>query len=281
MQLYALDNKDLVLAQNAQKHKNYLCPECLNKVRVRSGPHRQIHFYHLSSNFFCNQHKKTLTHLQIQLSLHSQMPGSTIEKSFSQIHRIADVSWEEYGIVFEVQYSAISLAEIKARCSDYKKLGLSIVWILHDTRFNKRRMTNAEAFLRQNNAYYSNIDATGQVKIYDQFDICRNMIKIFKGPPLKVCLANPNPLQRLDLKIDLPQALQKRASNYIFYFKGDLIDRFLENTSNKNLQSMLKLESHFLKKTKTKNNFDSVFQFLKKSYITFLNILLEKCIREV
>ena len=46
-------------------------------------------------------------------------------------------------------------------------------------------MSNSEAFLRQNNCYYTNIDSRGQGMIYDQFDICQNQIKIFKGISLK------------------------------------------------------------------------------------------------
>lgn len=97
MQLYALDDQSLTLATKAEKHKNYQCPECLAKIRLRGGPHRQFHFYHLHAARHCRQQKKSLKHLQAQLILKSLLPPdeAILEKSFPSIGRIADVCWEK------------------------------------------------------------------------------------------------------------------------------------------------------------------------------------------
>src|SRR5271156_2123508 len=36
-----------ITASHAIKRKRYRCPECAAIVQLRSGPHRQAHFYHL------------------------------------------------------------------------------------------------------------------------------------------------------------------------------------------------------------------------------------------
>ena len=59
MQLYALDQNQPILASKAEKSKDYICPECLSAVRIRGGPSRQIHFYHLSLPKQCRQHEKS------------------------------------------------------------------------------------------------------------------------------------------------------------------------------------------------------------------------------
>lgn len=274
MQLYALDKDHPVLAQNAQKHLTYQCPECRAPVRVRGGPHRQTHFYHLRSNFHCDQHRKTLVHLKIQDLLHAQMPGSVLEKSYPEIGRIADVSWEKHGLIFEIQYSSISLAEAKARCEDYAKLRLNVVWILHDARFNKRRISDSEAFLRQNNSYYTNIDAKGQGLIYDQFDISKNMLKVFRGPPLRVELNQPKRSPSFDPKENMPQAILSRLDHNRFYFKGDLIDQCDQHPSQKGWLSMAHLENKFFKIV-SKNKLSPIFQWIKDIYTSFLNCALE------
>ncbi|HSW86819.1 MAG TPA: competence protein CoiA family protein [Rhabdochlamydiaceae bacterium] len=274
MQLYALDNEQFIFAQQAQRHKNYCCPECQGNVRVRGGPHRHIHFYHLAANSLCNQHKKTLPHLQTQLRLYRLLPGSLLEKPYKGIHRIADVSWEQQKIVFEIQCSSISLDEAKARCRDYEKLGLTVVWILHDNRFNKRRISHSEAFLRQNKCYYTNIDSKGQGIIYDQFDIAKNRIKYFWGIPLQVDLSLPFKNQNLQLKHPIPQALILRLSLNL-YFKGDLIDRSLQYSSGTAFQSMLHLEKKWLQPLSLLSFFQSILKHIKDFYNSALRFALE------
>jgi hypothetical protein len=126
VQYYALEKEMRVLANDAKKGVLYSCPECRSNIRVRSGPHRQPHFYHLRKERNCRQHQKSLTHLQIQNRFSSLIGKDEIvlEKAFPEINRIADVAWENKKIIFEVQCSSISLAEARQRCEDYESLGL-------------------------------------------------------------------------------------------------------------------------------------------------------------
>lgn len=188
MQLYALDENRPILAVEAVKQKNYYCPECLNFVRLRGGPHRQFHFYHVRSHPSCRQHQKSLPHLQLQLHLKSLIPNSFLEKPFPEIRRIADVAWEEKRLIFEIQCSPISQEEAKSRCEDYARLGYTVVWILHDRRFNKKNLSAAEAYLRSIRplGYF----ARG-IEIYDQYDVIQNARRVFRGLRLPIDLTKP------------------------------------------------------------------------------------------
>ncbi len=92
------------------------------------------------------QYGKSLSHLQIQLHLKALEPQLILEKKIE--NRIADAVWEEKKIVFEIQFSPISLEEVQNRCRDYQRLGYTPIWILHDRRFNRPWMSPAEEYLR-------------------------------------------------------------------------------------------------------------------------------------
>ncbi len=226
MQLYAFEKDLLILATLAKRHKDYLCPECKAPVRLRKGPHKQAHFYHLKASG-CSLHGKSLMHLQAQIKIHSLFPREEVqmERAFPEIARIADVAWEKEKIVFEVQCSPISLAEAEERCSDYKKIGYTPFWLLHDKRYNKLKIKVSEDFLRRKiGCYFTNIDAQGQGVFYDQWDQCKNSYRQARSAPLTVDLSRPSanlyrpnwPLSFLgDLSTHstLAHALEKRFSS--------------------------------------------------------------------
>ncbi len=225
MHLYALDHSTLVLASHAVRDRSYLCPECHGFVRIRGGGRRQIHFYHARRPASCRQHGKSLAHLQIQLHLKSLIPSLTLEKRFES--RIADAHWAEEKIVFEVQCSPISFQEAKTRCEDYLKLGFTPVWILHDRRYNRHKLTPAEEYLRsQTTTFY-----TDGRTIYDQFDVCQNSRRVFRGPKI---LVNPA----------LPQkkALEPLFSrHWPLSFHGDLFHR----ASPEQIKYLKKIEKRY------------------------------------
>ena len=51
--------------------------------------------------------------------------------------------------MFEIQCSPITAREIEERNSDYQSLGYQVIWILHDSLYNKGRLTAAEYFLQE------------------------------------------------------------------------------------------------------------------------------------
>lgn len=186
MQFYALDGQNLIRIAEAKKGRDYFCPECHAPVRARGGLHRQDHFYHPRAPLHCRQAGKTLAHLQIQEFLRRLFPPDeiAIERPFPEINRIADAVWEKEKLVFEVQCSGISLTEAKERCHDYERAGYFPIWILYDKKFNKRRLTEAELYLRGRACYFSK----GAGSIYDQTEILSGAIRKSKGVPFAIDL---------------------------------------------------------------------------------------------
>ena len=58
---------------------------------------------------------------------------------------------------------------VAAGTDDYHLLGYDVVWILHDQRYNQRRLTALEASMTHTPHYYSNMNAKGKGFIYDQW----------------------------------------------------------------------------------------------------------------
>ncbi len=227
MQLYALDeNLTVIFAKNAVKHHNYICLECQSILRLRGGIHRQNHFYHLDPNRTCRQSGKSMEHLQVQMFLQELLTANdcALEKQFKEINRIADVVWFSKKIIFEVQCSYISLEELKARNSDYLKLGFTVVWILHERQFNQSKLSAVELHLQTKIHYYTNMDALGVGGIYDMLRLFDRGREVFKTNHFPI---KPGQILKSQTCMNhkfLPNLLLRKMELQSFYFKGDLID---------------------------------------------------------
>lgn len=251
MQLFALDSdKKLVFAEQAAKQCDYMCIECNQAVRVRGGPHRQTHYYHLVQSH-CRQSEKSMQHIQAQLYLFDLLPKDEVqlEMRFPQINRIADVVWTEKRLIFEIQCSPISASEVMERNSDYGAQGYQVVWILHDNRFNQWRLSAAEQFLRGAPYYFTNINAEGKGVIYDQFDITLNGLRKHMLFSLPVSLDQPLSFKnhKTTLLKPIPKAVQQRISSWPMGFKGDLVDSCFSLDNSDYLGKMLKAEAEMAK----------------------------------
>lgn len=191
MQLYALENGKLISHFNALKGINYQCPECSSFVRIKTGTYRHPHFFHLKPNRMCHLANKGEIHLFLQKYLKEILreEDPEMEKHFPSIGRVADIACMKTKKIFEVQYSAISLNEVKRRCQDYLSLGYQVIWILHDKRYNKRKASLAEQYLRATiTTYFSDMNSLGKGEIYDQIEQIANHRRRGKSAPLPVNL---------------------------------------------------------------------------------------------
>jgi competence protein CoiA len=251
MQLYALDNSTPIAANKAEKSKKYVCPECLTPVRLRGGPSRQTHFYHLSLPKQCRQHEKSQEHIQLQLKLRDLIASDDvqIECQFPVIRRIADLAWNSKKLIFEIQCSPISLEEAQCRILDYATIGYEVIWVLHDKRFNQKNLSAAESFLRKTPCYFTNMDKTGFGIVYDQFEVLKNHQRLFKGPPLVVSLDLFSRLPAMaPPDIVLPQVVLSRFIHWKCYMQGDLLHRLLkEGNLSSSVKKMVSIEDRILK----------------------------------
>lgn len=241
MQLFAAqESGEVVAAAHAASQHNYYCLECHGIVRLRSGMHRQRHFYHLQLSPSCRLSQKSMEHLQTQLHLQRLIGESVcrLEVPFPQIRRIADVLWADQRLVFEVQCSPISAAEVAARNSDYAKIGLQVVWLLHTKTFGRERLAPAEQLLRQRPCYFTTIDSKGVGSIVDRFDVAQKGWRIHALEDLAVDLCLPK-YCRSKTRLKLTQ---ERLQQINLHFAGDLVDLCLTEENPDYLCRALQLE---------------------------------------
>ncbi len=261
MQLLALNvENQLVEASFAQKKCDYFCMECGKLVRLRGGTHRQNHFYHLKPDPKCRQSQKSLQHLQVQNYLYNLLPIGCVqlEKRFPEIARIADVVWEDQKIVFEVQCSPITQKEVESRNRDYGRMGYQVVWILHEKRFIKRKVSAAEEWLNHHLLYYTNFDANGFGEIYDQLHVFNRGLRRYSS-------------KRSIVNLNFPRFLPDGLC-----FDGDWRDRV--RCSDPETRETWKRYRREKKKWESiRRNFSLVE--IKRWYLNCLNLILEKCCR--
>lgn len=287
MQLFALDeNGNPIAASAALKQCNYSCMECRSVVRLRSGLHRRKHFYHTNAISSCRLNGKSLTHLQIQCRIQNLFPKEdcTMERSFPEIHRIADVVWEPKKIIFEIQCSPITRGEVLQRNKDYGSLGYTVVWILHDKQFNRWRVSGAELALMHSPFYYTNVNQEGEGMIYDQLSIIiKGIRRTSLGPmpillhrPFKITLSEQHP------NFKLPAVLKHRMQTWPIAFEKDIVDACRKEGCKDFLAAALQEEKrllpclHATKFDRLKNIFRMLFY---QPYRIIFQILLEKASR--
>jgi competence protein CoiA len=281
MSLHAYDsNSCLIQARKARKQMNYYCMECKEAVRVRGGPYRQSHFYHIEPTH-CRQSQKGPVHLQLQSHFLNNLPSNDckLEMPFPTIRRIADVAWLSEKIVFEIQYSPIRAEEVLARNRDYAKEGWQVIWILHDRKYNQFRLTAAEKALRSSPYYYTNMNEQGKGFIYDQFDICERGFRFHRFSPMVIeigqglCEIVPEGIYSLNF-------VAERAKEWKVGLPGDVLAMYGKNSESEYFVKAKKLERAFYAR---RGRFICVvlgwWRWLQDFYRAFFQIILEKMSR--
>ena len=288
MQLYAFDlNGGVVSASRAHRKTDYHCLECQQIVRLRGGPHRQSHFFHIEPTPFCRQHQKGAIHLQLQSYFHHHLPQGDcqLECPFPEIGRIADVAWQSEKIVFEIQCSPISAEEVMERNRDYQMVGWQVVWILHDNRYNQFRLSGAELALRSSPHFFSNMNASGNGIIYDQFDICDKGLRFKRLPPFRVKITEFKrvPFTNQEENFSSLLLLKERLATWKLSFNGDLLSSFYENRELEIWNEARKLEREFCSPSTHFTWTKLPIQFWKRGvvrpYQIFFRYLLERICR--
>ena len=245
MQIFAsTKNNNLITVFQAEKKENYFCLECNEILHKRSGIYQQEHFYHVKPTLNCRQNNKSIEHIQTQIFIKKLFENLSchMEYRFNSINRIADLYIEELNLVIEIQCSFISVKEVKTRISDYGKLGLRVLWILHEKKFNKKTKTPVEIFLKNQTYYYTNINDVGQGIIFDSYFFSKK-----RSIDLGCYLSFPRYLPKDYL------LLKRRRKNLPFYFKGDLSFLILHEKNHELIQK--------IKVYRSKNTLHFVNQF--------------------
>lgn len=176
----------------------------------------------MKKRIFSPHKGKGLRHLVIQRKLQKHLLPHCVqlEVAFPEIRRIADVVWQEKQIVFEIQCSPITAAEIQQRSKDYRSIGYHIVWIFHAETFFKLAHS-LEKILERIPHYFTDIGISGFGEIFD-----RTRHKTY---PIQI----QNPYNPSALKNNaLPLHLQMRATFWEVGFNGDLLSKPQSSSEN-------------------------------------------------
>ena len=119
-------------------------------------------------------------------------------------------------IIFEIQYSPISLTEVQKRNYDYTSLGFQVIWIMHDRHYNQKILRPAELYLRKTLSLYTSITSFGLGFFYDQLEFFHGNVRIYKSAPFQVDHLIPR--KRPQLPLRFPKTLKTRLP---YYFVGD------------------------------------------------------------
>jgi competence protein CoiA len=251
MALFAKDQVETISAWDAVAGKLYECLECQTPLKLRLTRQKFPHFYHLCSSRNCRLYSKSKRHLLIQYAIQKKIPEVVLEKSFPSIQRIADVVWEEKQIIFEIQCSFIAEKEAQDRVKEYASLGYEVIWILFDARFNRKKVSLAEAWMRNRSCYF--VDK--QFVFYDQQEIIDHQKRIFRSRKI------PIQLSPILTPLEGPLLLQHRIRNK-YYFTNDLLDLALRS----------KIEIIQIPKRPIK---EFLYRTVRGPYESFLNYLLK------
>ncbi len=253
MQLLAHDEwGQPVAVTQAYRQKDYFCMECRGTLRVRGGDFTCMHYFHVEAPKTCKLHNKSLTHLEVQKQLRRLLPrGETqMEHRFPTLSRIADLVWLPQKIVFEIQCSFIAASEVESRNHDYKREGYTVVWILHDERFNTFRHSGAEFALISAPHYFTNITCKKGGIFYDQFDVCQDGIRKEKLSPLQIDPRKLKKMERLSSS-SCPSYIEQRVASWPIFFEGDLVDLWKKEANSlfrsAYFEEVLKLEAKYPK----------------------------------
>lgn len=278
MHLYAFDKNSLpVNVSWALEGRNYFCPECGEKVRVRGGGKVQRHFFHLRNSVFCRQEGKGIVHLMVQKSILARLPDAEakMEMRFPQIKRVADVAWEAKKIVFEVQCANMHPDEALARTADYQSVGWEVIWILHDQRYNQIAVSPMEKALLHIPHYFTDINESGEGDIYDQISLWQEDRRLAALPERPVVLN----LKALLQKEGAPNLLKARHERWKIFLEDDYLDYWEKDSAAPFWQEILKQEAKE-KRTGIWKRFHFIADKLFfRPYRISIQMLLESCCR--
>ena len=266
MALYAYEEGFFINAADASQGKNYRCVSCKSLVKVRRGPFRVPHFYHLAKTPSCRLYSKSEDHMLAQLAIQRLLPPgeTTLEKPFSEISRVADLAWERPKIAFEIQCSKLSVHEVRQRVHDYSKVGYQVVWILDDRIFNRKKIGEAEHLIRKSTSYYAKLRNQTFPIFYDQFEIDSNRKRLKRGHRLTVQLQRPYPVPLEPpegnwLKMPFPNQVLHKIELTQIYFHGDLLHKaFLSKKIPEiafSMHTLRVLEEHYKRKVARERRF--------------------------
>lgn len=126
------------------RRQNFTCLTCKKPVVIKKGTRKRPHFAHEKEGVTIGA-SESATHLLVKHALakwlQNQYIHATVEKRFTTIDRIADVyfQYENVAYAIEIQKSPMSDGEFEQRISDYRSVGITVLWVFLGELIEKGR----------------------------------------------------------------------------------------------------------------------------------------------
>jgi competence CoiA-like predicted nuclease len=123
-------------------------------------------------------------HKKLQIFLKNEFTDTVVEleKPFSSICRIADVVFIKEKVVVEIQTSLLRISEMLERQEDYKKIGFSVIWLLHNEVFLNKNRPLVTRFFYNKVAFGFSLGPKNRFIFYD-LDLKQVPLKTLLRPP--------------------------------------------------------------------------------------------------
>lgn len=139
------NNKDniKVYAWEAQKDELYYCPECHNEVIVKQGKIREHHFAHKADADCLYKTGETELHLRIKREVYEALKVEPncyrpeLERVLNGVRPDISLFVGNEPLAIEIQRSDINIDLIIQRTTRYTQLGINLIWILPELKFDK------------------------------------------------------------------------------------------------------------------------------------------------
>lgn len=266
-------NGKTILALDAERGKDYTCPECASLVRLRMGEERRPHFFHLDPPASCRQAGKSLEHLSVQLFIKDayvkEGMEAHIEHRFPKIGRIADVYIPANKLVFEIQCSPMEASEAIERNKDYKSLGINVVWILHTMTFLKNKASPFERAIESAPHYFTSMDAKGRGDLFDLYAPIHRLARLRRSRRYPIEITSSS---------SAPASGSFRQGRPLF-FKGDIAYLLKERGLDEETQRRILWDEAVKTTVYSKTGFEWKDPFRKGMFFlkTLFNELLLSC----
>lgn len=135
------ESNQIVSAQQAHRKAFYICPYCRSQVILKSGAVTIPHFAHLKKrNIACNN-VETIEHHDVKYMIASHFKGTghhvQIEPFIKKCHQYPDLIINQK-FAIEVQFSKITIQNIKKRSQGLISCGLKVIWITKGIQYNDK-----------------------------------------------------------------------------------------------------------------------------------------------
>lgn len=129
-------NKNRIIAWDAEKGQDYFCPECGQEVVLKQGKIKIAHYAHKTESTCSYQVKETELHLRIKKDIYDDLSKRPdcyrceLERRLDGVRPDISLFIGSSPVAIEIQRSDISIDTIIRRTMRYSELKINLLWVL-------------------------------------------------------------------------------------------------------------------------------------------------------